>query len=887
MSGIDNFLQKKDLTNYYINTLPSEQNKTTTIAQAPKTTVDINSVRDEFVKIKKENGVIRKFYNFLKNTTGLGLGSKKVEKEIDKFENGEITQEAINENLKKYKASQKNGTQTAGDVATAAVSISSFMFADNALKKYRAQDKLDALPKGLSKIIHNWETSESKWAKRILNVRNLLKSKTKATLLMLPFLALIGGLTKRIITGIDQIGSKEYSVNKKDFANKKDYKAAKKAANKAKRKESLKNFGTGALNGILAPITTVVGGIVGVPAYIATTMGLKYATNKDNKGKASFEDFTQKFKDNAIVNTLGVLLVAIPAFKKAHFNKVLGENLDKVVNKLQGKTLKLPDFPSTKTAYQELEDVMVESEPIQKILKEFDSSLDEKIISLTNENIFAVKFLQIKNGGRYSEISEALRENCPPTRTLEQAQTHINKMWGTAEYKISKLLGVGTVAETYLAKDKSGKEVCIKVLKDGITADKIATDKEKFLKLIIGDTPNEKLTEGQKYLIRNVNDLADGISKEVDFRNEMQAAEALRKHCKVTDVAKAIDVKDGIYIMEKAPGISVKTLVDYFNCERRIKLMKIWRQEDPGCKTWADKEIAKSEELIKKIKSRAPEFDDFEMTPSQIKRLLKNYIDLQVEQFSKIDKNGKVIHADIHPGNIFINLNSLKNGKGKLFTLIDTGNTINLSKEQAKTALRLTSLIKRGNVKDLTTSILDGAILPKGLTKETAQQKIETDLKKYFFDSETKIESMNIDSFYALAENILRKYNIIPNNTQLNLNKAKTSAANSFKGLADSFFNKKYNDINDSKISKAEMGKLIAQGIADMAEITSKLGISKTTQETKNLFQMSWKEALRFLRNPNNLKTNSEDFLTFEMKQNMPGPQNFLEDIKTNQQLLE
>ena len=49
-------------------------------------------------------------------------------------------------------------------------------------------------------------------------------------------------------------------------------------------------------------------------------------------------------------------MVAIPAFKKAHFNKVLGENLDKVANKLQGKTLKLPDLPSTKTAYQELED---------------------------------------------------------------------------------------------------------------------------------------------------------------------------------------------------------------------------------------------------------------------------------------------------------------------------------------------------------------------------------------------------------------------------------------------------------------------------------------------------------------------------------------------------
>ena len=686
MSRIDNFLNKQNQSNYYINTLPTAQAQT-----APTQTATIKSTvaREEFAKTKKEDGLIRKFYNFLKNTTGLGLGSKKIEKEIDKFEKGEITQEALNKNFEKYKASQKNGTQTAGDVATAATTISTFMLANNTLKKLRAQDKLDALPKALKEAIHHWEQSDKKWAKRTLNVIDLLKSKTKATLLMLPFLALVGGLTKRTITGIDRLGSKEYSVNKNDYANKEDYKIAKKAANKAKRKESWKSFGSGALNGILAPVTTLVGGIVGIPAYIATTTGLKYATDKNDGNKKSFGDFTQKFKDNAIVNTIGALLIAIPAFKKVHYNKVLGENLDKVVNKLKGKKLQLPDLPSNRTAYQELEDKMIRSESIQKILGESGTSLDEKIVSLTNENIFAVKFLQIKNGGSYSEISEALRENCPPTRTLEEAQAHINKLWGAAEYQISKLLGVGTVAETYLAKDKSGKEVCIKVLKDGITAEKIAADKEKFLKLIIGDTPKENLTEAQKYLIRNVNDLADGISKEVDFKNEMQAAEALRKHCKVTNVAKGIDVKDGIYIMEKAPGISIKTLVDYFKCESRIKLMKRFAQEDPRCIIWANEEIAKYEAQMKKIKSRAPEFEDFEMTPSQIKRLLKNYIDLQVEQFSKIDKNGKVIHADIHPGNIFINLNSLKTGKGKLFTLIDTGNTINLSKEQAKVALRL------------------------------------------------------------------------------------------------------------------------------------------------------------------------------------------------------
>ena len=139
-----------------------------------------------------------------------------------------------NNQIQKYKASQKNGTQTVGDVAAAAASISSFMVADKFLKKYNTQDKLNALPSSLSKIINNLEESNNKWAKRSIKVHDLLKSKTKATIFMLPLLAIIGGSTKQTITNIDTLCSKEYSINKKDYANKKDYKAAKKAANKAK-----------------------------------------------------------------------------------------------------------------------------------------------------------------------------------------------------------------------------------------------------------------------------------------------------------------------------------------------------------------------------------------------------------------------------------------------------------------------------------------------------------------------------------------------------------------------------------------------------------------------------------------------------------------------------
>ena len=873
MSGIDNFLNKKGQSEYYITSQPANNavnsnakiSQTTTSNQS-QVSVTNSTIRDEFVKEKKNNGLIRKFYNFLKNKTNIGLGSKAVEKEIDKFEKGEISEENVKETIAKYKHSQQNSVQTFADTATAATTITGYYLGNNFVKKYQAQDKLNAIPQFIKKIKNN---TDNIYLKRFLSIDDILKSKTKATLFMLPILGIIGGITKLTITKAERIGSKEFKVDKKAFTDKKELKAAKKKARKARQKTNFKNFLTGALNGILAPVTALAGGIIGVPAYILATTGLRYATNnKGNKDK-SLNDFAQSFKDNAVVNTLATAAIAVPNTK-----------------------LELPDLPSSKSAYQELEDTMLNSKAIKKIItpeKLYSSdNMDEIIKNLTDENIFAVKFLQIKNKGllsgeynQYERISEALRENCPPTRTLEEAQEHINKLWGTSEYKISKLLGVGTVAETYLAKNSSGKEVCIKILKNGINAEKIAKDKEKFIKLITGDTPLDKLDDNQKYLIKNINDLAEGISKEVDFVNEMNAAKELKKYSKVADVVVPMEAKPGIYIMEKAPGISVKTLVDYYNCERMVKFYKNELKKYPD-ETWSKPQLEYYEEKMKKIKSRAPEFEDFDMTPSQIKKLLKTYIDLQVEQFAKVDKNGKVIHADIHPGNIFINLEALKSGKGKLLTLIDTGNTIKLSKEQAMASLKIVGFIKNGNTKDLANIVLQDAILPKGLSKEEALTKVENDLRTFFFDNKTKINSMNMDTFYALSDNILRKYNIIPNNTQLNLNKAKISAKNSFEDLVESFFEKKYGDKNWDDSSKAEMVAAITNATKDMAEIGIKLQSANTIQETKNLTQMSTKEAMNFLRNKNMLKTNSEEYLTYKMKQNMPGPEIKEEDILKN-----
>ena len=269
MSGIDNFLNNKHKTENYFITQPQSDNK---VVQTPpkEDRVQPSVVRDEFVKIKKNNGLVGKFYNFLKNKTNFGTGSKSVEKEIDKFEKGEIKEEQLNEKISQYKISQENAVQSTGDVASGAVTISSYFLANKYIKNIRAQIELDALPQAIRDIK---KYPEGKRYQRYIQAENIVKSKSKTMLIMLPLLALSGGITKWVYGKVERTGSKEYKVNKKAYTDKKEYKAEKKKARKAKRKANFKNFATGALNGMLAPVTALAGGIAGVPAYLLATTG--------------------------------------------------------------------------------------------------------------------------------------------------------------------------------------------------------------------------------------------------------------------------------------------------------------------------------------------------------------------------------------------------------------------------------------------------------------------------------------------------------------------------------------------------------------------------------------------------------------------------------------
>ncbi|MFI3300328.1 MAG: AarF/UbiB family protein [Candidatus Gastranaerophilales bacterium] len=826
---------------------PVTQNTNTTTLKS-----DVVEFQNKLADAQKRNGIVEKVYDSIKNATKLGQGSNKIKSDIVTYEQGNKSKDEVELNIKKYENSQETAEQITGDLASSAVGVSTFYMMKNKGKNLVTKSDLNALPEEITSTLKLLGKDPKK-------IATYLKS-NKALVPMVLASGLLAGLTKRITLGLNRIGSDEFSMSKEDKAgkSKKEIKAERKVLNREKRRENRRNFLTGSLNGILAPITAIGGGIVGVPAFVAANSATRYMTSKHSiDDKKSLKGYTDDLKNNAILNTAGTLALAVPAFKKANYSKVLFNNLDKVKTKLAG--VKLQDSGlGNETAYKTLERTLLESKGVRDIMYS-GKPVDEVITELTNHNLFAVKFKQIQGNG--DSLAQALKESCPPTRTMEEAQTQIDKLLGHSDYSVSKLLGVGTVAESYLAKGKDGKEVCIKILKDGISSEKIMKDKEAFIKLVTNGVEEANLNEEQKYLLRNIENMADGLLKEVDLENEMKAAQKLRTFTSKAKVVNPIEVKEGVYVMEKADGISLDTLSKYWNLKRE------------GSQLFGSGRDV-SEEMAK-LRAKSPDFDDFDLSEKDIKKLLNEYISIQIEQFNKIEKGGKTLHADIHPGNIFVDLKALKSGKGKAFTLIDTGNTIDMSRMQAAKSIKLTTYIDNGNLKDLTDIVCEGAILPKGMSAEDAKKLVSEDLKKIFFDSSTQIDSMNNDTFLAMATNVMRKHNIIMDDTQLSLNKAKISADNSLNDLIKGLLTSKFSNIDKPQQAIGAVTSTLADGAKIWSEQTAKIKL----QETMNLFKMSFKEAMAHIKNPNMLKTNSEDYLTYKIKQDIPRESNSFFDI--------
>lgn len=858
------------------------------------------AVKDEFVHQHKKNGLIERLYNGIKNLTGLGIGSKKAEQAIEKAESGEITEEEARKTIDRYRKSQQSSAQAMGDVLSIGASGMTFFSIRKWLKMGGAKAVINKkYYENLEKRVPSLDKKfNDKWLK-------YGESKTKAGMTAMAIAALAGAFTKYFVLKFNRIGSQD-KVKKKDYNNlatpmdNAQYKYDKKARKREKRKESWHNFLSGAINGLTMPITMLGGAIVGIPAYFATNSLNRYFVGNTTEDKKSFQGYVENLKDDALLHTAVVGATVVPMVKKAKFHNVFDKNIVKAANRLKDVTLNPSEYIG-KSTFDELDEILMNSESVKKITKS-GLTLEEQVKQLSEENIFAVKFKQIKNDG--SELTNALKEDCPPTRChlkgdgswdLTKIQDYVKKNLGN--YEIKQCLGVGTVAETYLAKGPDGKEVCLKVLKEGIDAEKIAKDKKKFIDIINNLDPSQYTKEQKEYFIKNIDDLADGIAKEVDFENELKAAKELAKHTKVANVVNGLEVKNGIYVMERAKGISLQSLVDLNTAyqlreaitksgKKDIKISKYHLPEGSKLeKLLKDKKDYDSimnalNNYIKKVESRTPGLADSKLTVDDYRFMVYEYQQVLIEQFNKVDKNGKVLHADIHPGNIFIDIEKLKNRKKvsgiantvsgqlgyrkpeRIFTLIDTGNTINQTMEQALDSINLTSYVSSGNYKDLAKYVVKGC---KGDKTEAQMAEImEKELHDLFLDDKTYIGKLDNEKLLSISSNIMRKHGVLPSDTQLNLTKARQSANNSRDALLDDFGYLLLKDYDFN--SGGDILKAVTKAGAEVLSMKNQYDKMISAQEKQNLLQMTQEQIKKHKKNPNMPAKNSEDYLFYRLK---------------------
>lgn len=879
----------------------------------------IRNLQDEFVHQHKKNGLIERLYNGLKNLTGLGVGSKKVKKVIAQAQNGEISEDQARKTIEKYRNSQASSAQAVTDIFSVGAAGMTFFGIKNYIKKCAAAAEINE--KNILKELDSKLSSKFDLKFNFSNFindkqcLNFAKNSGKITAVAAGLAVLAGATVKLFSTKINRIGSKEFKVDKKDYNNlatsqdRAMYKADKKALKKARRKANFRNYVGGAVNGVMMPLAMLGGGIAGVPLYlVGNSLNRYFVSNHEEKNK-SFNSYVENLKNDSLTHVAVTTALAIPMLKKAKFTSTMESNLQKAVNRLKDVDLTKSDFKG-KTTYQELDEILMDSSDIRNIINNDKLSLEDKVVKLSDENIFAVKFKQIS--GDKSALSKALQEDCPPTRcalnpdgktwNLTEIQDFVSKNLD-GKYEVKQCLGVGTVAETYLAVGSDGKEVCLKILKKGIDEAKINADKTKFINIIKSLDSNKYTQEQKEYFIKNIDDLADGILKEVDFNHEAKAAEELVKSTKNAKVVKPIKVQNGIYVMEKADGISLKSLVELnmaYNLKDAINSKNAFQNEimkenllnsiPKDSKLGRLLKDVKSnnemleivENYIKKVESRTPQYDNIRLSKDDFNYLIEEYEQVLVEQFTKVDKNGKTLHADIHPGNIFIDINALKNRKGgelssltsqlgyrnssNIFTLIDTGNVVKQSMDQALDAINLTSYIERGNYKDIAQYVVKGA---KGkLSEKEMAEVIEKELKELFTNETTELGLVTNEGLLSITSNIMRKHGVTPADTQLNLNKAKQSASNSLSEMIDQVL-----WMNMAKIDGVGSAfTALGTTTKDALSMLNKYKQMQSRQEKLNLAQMTKEQIQKFKNNPNMPAKNSEEYLFYKLKQQKQAP---------------
>ncbi len=511
---------------------------------------------------------------------------------------------------------------------------------------------------------------------------------------------------------------------------------------KKEQKHSLLNkFALGALNGLASPLLATSHILLTLPALAGITTSARYLSERnDNK---NLNEYLQIQKHNAGLHLLGTAL-GLGALATGGKGAIKAWNFACKKAKENNEALKAFKNPYGSINMEEITRRMGKSTMAKVKNKLVTVFLNFNENTIVDSNIFVTKWLQtlpdkkidgLKEIGGFKitpemkNLIKKLKGVCPRTYTNEEAQALITKTYGK-KYSIvgENPLGVGTIAETYLAKEnKTGNEVVIKFLKKGINKEKIEADREQAHKLL-AKSEIAKNKEDFEYLKKYIDVMFSAWSKECDLSLEKEAAEIMAQNAKRFNVVKPMEIKDNIYVMEKANGVRLNQLDEYLQT------------------------------------------NNVELTEEQVRKLLLNYNRVFIEQLISIPRSGqKIVQADPNSANIFIDIKNLE----KPITFLDLGNVLRYDNLTAtRNALGHLDFIF-GNSRSLARTNLEGAILPEGMSHDTALEKLTAKLDEHIFNNKTRIPPPN--TINEFCTQVMREMKIIPNADNANLIKAETT----------------------------------------------------------------------------------------------------------------
>ena len=798
------------------------------VFQKPKRakTVYIDKTPEEKLnRIYRSQGMLGKFFDKIQGTLGVGLSKSKLQKELNK-----TPADKFDKKLNQYYDQQKNEAEIAMDLMTGVSAAGTFRL----IKKAQTYSHLYTKNKKFEAI---------------------------SSLVGLGVSAIAGMITKPLLRGINGIG-----MSKKD---------------KKQERTILKDMGSGFIDGAAAPLAYAYK--LGLAGAVAINSASRYAFNKKADkdsgfaehlsngwlvkvpalGLAAFSAFKfhkridvlekaiakskenvkniKNFESKMPLTELADLAKSnlrdnktqhdlIAATKKGFFSKtymtltmplrkLFGDKIHPAIESLEltGKPLFRTTF-MTKSLIKEKEmnNIMREIEQYNIFYPKMIQAMPSNIGTLANlagegknplnkiidENIdiksgnWFTRRLKKMHANRMKYISEKgidavndflnkYKSSCPASRTAKEAQKYVADTYGK-KYTIigDKPLGVGTIAETFLAKDnETGKEVVVKMIKKWVSADKLKADKENMLKSL-ERVKNKIKPDEYEYQKKLVNELYGAWSKEIDLKLEADAAKTLGKYAVNYNTVAPISVKNNIFVMEKANGVQFDKLTEYLK-DNNIKL-----------------------------------------TMDEAADLMRSYVQVFFEQLLSVPQKGqKVMHADPHAGNIFIDLKN----KAKPFTFIDTGNVMRFTPEEA--IQNVTSHIDYliGNSKSIAQRLLKGATLPEGMDEKKAVDMLAKHLDETFYSGKNRIVSDPFSTINNESVEFMKKNKVILNSQNTNLLKAEITYLMNMVSVADIVKhidkNSKFNDLEQQekmKLMMKQLGQSLQNSVMNNKKCTAK-----------------------------------------------------------------